>query len=478
VADREPFGALASRSDRGKDVAGGSLAARLRRCAVRFALVVIAAGATLVPAGMAVAKPTFTPQAKAAAIVEPAVVYLEIQWEAWVRNSFSGQLLDPQSVSFVAQCTGFAVSNDGFIATAGHCVDPGRAGVAPEIFAALADRHAEAGTEAHRQAEVTDMMINAEITGPSVGEPAVRTVFAQRGAAKPGLHSGEAIPAQVVSLQPASAGDVALVKVEKSNQPMVTLSDSSDVPVGTDVLAIGYPAAADSVSDATLEPSTRDGTISKAGTEKGAAFFETSAAPTPGMIGGPVASLNGDVVGLVSHGPSAENPAGNLLAASSVISKELAKAGVDNQLGKIDRDFRGGLNDYYEGRYTAAIEKFDQVLAVVPSHAQAQEYRQQAIGLRTTEGDPAPVDLGRPAIFGGAGLLLVGAILLPILLVLRHRRRLGPAATRTHPTEAGQSLAIAGGGSAQAPALTYCANCGQGAPPGTSSCATCGKQFG
>ena len=90
---------------------------------------VLAAGVALALFGPlaapAVAKPTFTPEEKAAATVRPAVAYIEIQWEGWVRDKVTGKLFDTKSVQFTARCSGFAVSNDGFIVTAGHCVDPG-----------------------------------------------------------------------------------------------------------------------------------------------------------------------------------------------------------------------------------------------------------------------------------------------------------------------------------------------------------------
>lgn len=398
------------------------------RRASRFVLAaLLAVGAALLPTGVAVAKPTSTPEAKAAAIVRPAVVYIEVQWEGWVRDKVSGKLWDTNSVSFAIRCSGFAVSSDGFIVTAGHCVDPGVEGVAVSFFEEIASRYVKAGliSQSQTQEAINDMVANAEVEGESAGQPAVRKVFVQRGVAKSGLTSGEAIQAQVVSFRPVSEGDVTLLKVEKSNQPMVMLADSSGIQVGTDVLAIGYPASADNISDATLEPSNKDGKISNKRTEGGVPFYETSAATTQGMSGGPVANLDGDIIGLVSHGPAAEKQAFNFLAASSVISQELAKSGVKNQLGKIDKDYRDGLNAFYDGRYTAAIEKFDAVLAAVPSHAQAQDFRQQAVALRTTEGDSsdAAAGLGLVIILGLGCLFLVIVIVVIILLVVRGRKK-------------------------------------------------------
>ncbi len=402
--------------------------------AIRFALAtLLAAGAAIAAAGPADAKPAFTPEEKAAAIVRPAVVYVEIQWEGWVRDKVSGKLWDENSVVFASRCSGFSVSNDGFIVTAGHCVDPGVEGVGLSFFEEIAARYVDAGiiTQSDTGTLINDMLANAEVEGQTAGDPAVRKVFAQRGVAKSGLTSGEAMQARVVSFHPVSGGDVALLKVEKTNTPMVKLANSADINVGTDVLAIGYPASADAISDATFEPSNKDGKISNKRTEGGVPFYETSAATTQGMSGGPVANLDGEIIGLVSHGPAAEKQAFNFLAASSLIAEELSKSGVKNDLGKIDTDYRDGLNAYYDGRYSDSIERFDAVLAAVPSHAQAQEYRQKAVGLRETEGDPG---LGKGLLLiGGIGGLLVLVIIAVVIVVVVSRGRKRPAMAGAYP---------------------------------------------
>ena len=48
---------------------------------------------------------------------------------------------------------------------------------------------------------------------------------------------------------------------------------------------------------------------------------------------------------------------------------------METALGQVDQDFRAGLDALYEGRYTDSIERFDAVLAVIPSHIQAHAYR-------------------------------------------------------------------------------------------------------
>ena len=85
---------------------------------------------------------------------------------------------------------------------------------------------------------------------------------------------------------------------------MVQLADSSDINVGTDVLAIGYPASADNISDATFEPSNKEARSATSALRVGFRSTRRSAATTQGMSGGPVANLDGDIIGLISHGPA------------------------------------------------------------------------------------------------------------------------------------------------------------------------------
>jgi serine protease Do len=435
----------------------------------------MAAGAAVVGppavANAAVTKPAVSAAQRAAAIVRPAVVYLDVAWEGWIRDTTNGKLWDDKSVTMTVQCSGFAVSNDGYIVTAGHCVDPGVEGAGPSFFAEIAHRYVQAGLASAGQEPdlVRTMMGTSAVQGAGVGEPATMTVTVHRGAAMP----TDALPARVVSFHPASEGDLALLKVDKTNQPMVALAGTSDIPPGTDVVAIGYPAA----TDGGRQQSNMDGKV--IGPRTGA-FYDLSADTTQGMAGGPVTNLNGEIVGLVSAGPR--------LAGSALIATELAHNGVHSQLGKIDKDYREALDAFYGGHYSEAIAKFDSVLATVPSHAAAQDYRQQAVSLRESEGEPANTTMRYLIIGAAVALILAAAVGVVTLVVARRRRRppqspltgaypMAPVAyppisvppTPYSPAPATVRLA--------APTMTYCTNCGVGSAPGTEACATCGNRL-
>jgi serine protease Do len=385
--------------------------------------VLLGAGAAVAPAGAGWAKPAVNPAEKAAATVAPAVLYLEVNWHGQVRDRTTGTLYDPAGVDLTTRCSGFAVSSDGYLVTAGHCVDPGPEGITPAFLAAIADRFQQTNRLAptDRAAFLSTLATNAEVEGDGPGEPPRRTVTVQRGDVTPGRTGGaDVFSAQVIDVHSRSAGDVALLKADRTNQPVAALAGVPAPPTGTDVIALGYPV--DGQTGPTLSATVQGGQLSGPSTADGLPFYEVAAPTREGMDGGPVVSLNGEVLGLLSHAPGGTSGPPTALSPVSLITDELGKNKVHNDLGKIDKDYRDGLNAYYDGRYTEAIAKFDSVLAMAPSHIQAQQYQQKAVSLRETEGEPLDPQL---VLYGtiGAGVLLLILILLITVLIVRGRRR-------------------------------------------------------
>ncbi len=91
--------------------------------------------------------------------------------------------------------------------------------------------------------------------------------------------------------------DVALIKIEAKDLPVVRLGSSSDLRVGEWVVAIGAPFG--------FENSVTAGIVSaKAralGGDTPVSFLQTDVAVNPGNSGGPLFNLNGEVVGINSQ---------------------------------------------------------------------------------------------------------------------------------------------------------------------------------
>lgn len=101
-----------------------------------------------------------------------------------------------------------------------------------------------------------------KLEGPTPGSPPERDVFVQRGTARAGRRSGDAAPARVVDSRPLREGDVALLKIDRSNLPALEVAPAADVQIGSQVISIGYPSSTQEVTDETLEPTNKDGTVS------------------------------------------------------------------------------------------------------------------------------------------------------------------------------------------------------------------------
>ena len=109
------------------------------------------------------------------------------------------------------------------------------------------------------------------------------------------LQDRRELDAELIGSDPQS--DLALIKVDASDLPVVDIGSSDDLQVGEWVLAIGAPFGFDS--------SVTAGIVSAKGrslpTDNYVPFIQTDVAINPGNSGGPLFNLNGQVVGINSQ---------------------------------------------------------------------------------------------------------------------------------------------------------------------------------
>jgi serine protease Do len=130
--------------------------------------------------------------------------------------------------------------------------------------------------------------------------------------------------------------DVALLKIEASGLPRVTLGDPAQLKVGEWVVAIGSPFG--------LENTVTAGIVSAKGRalpqENYVPFIQTDVAINPGNSGGPLFNLKGEVVGINSQ---IYSRSGGYMGLSFAIPIDVAMD-VQNQLkngGKVTRGWLG-----------------------------------------------------------------------------------------------------------------------------------------
>jgi serine protease Do len=124
------------------------------------------------------------------------------------------------------------------------------------------------------------------------------------------VNGGQEYEAKVIGKDPNN--DIALLKVEGSDFPVLPLGDSDALKVGQMAIAIGNPLGefANSVSRGIISGVQRDVTAgSKFGQEERLSnIIQTDAAINPGNSGGPLFNINGQVIGVnVATAQGADN---------------------------------------------------------------------------------------------------------------------------------------------------------------------------
>ena len=198
-----------------------------------------------------------------------------------------------------------------------------------------------------------------------------------------GISTSKSLTARVITSKPFDDGDVALLKVDATNTPALPLATSANIVIGEHDISIGYPVEVRKSTDASLSPSYKDGTISSQRTVNDGKFkvYETSAAIGHGMSGGPTINEAGEVLGINSFGPIESDAAFNFIRPSEMLGELLKSQGVENTVDPTQQEYLAGLDAYFAGDRSTALEHFDNVLADVPSHSFALHYRTLALAL-------------------------------------------------------------------------------------------------
>jgi len=113
------------------------------------------------------------------------------------------------------------------------------------------------------------------------------------------LLNGDTIPAQIVGRD--IAYDLAVLKVNRGNLPIVTVGDSSKISVGESVVAIGSPLGlASTVTSGIVSALNRPVTAGSLGSESYVNAIQTDAAINPGNSGGALLDSQGRIIGVNS----------------------------------------------------------------------------------------------------------------------------------------------------------------------------------
>ncbi|NLH17633.1 MAG: DegQ family serine endoprotease [Phycisphaerae bacterium] len=148
------------------------------------------------------------------------------------------------------------------------------------------------------------------------------------------INDGRELQAKVIGTDPKS--DVALIKVEADNLPVIDLGDSDKLEIGEWVIAVGNPFG--------LSETVTVGVVSAKSRSVGIAeyedFIQTDAAINPGNSGGPLLNLEGQAIGINS---AIFSQSGGYMGIGFAIPINMAK-NIKEQLlksGKVTRGYVG-----------------------------------------------------------------------------------------------------------------------------------------
>jgi hypothetical protein len=248
--------------------------------------------------------------------------------------------------------------------------------------------------------------------------------------------------------------DVAIIKIEVKNAPILKLADSEKVQLQDHVTVIGYPGAADTFSSgllsskSALEATINDGKISaKKQSTSGAPILQTSTPATHGNSGGPVVNDANEVIGLLTFRGDTVNgqevSGFSFIVPSNTVMEYVKSAGAANEEGPTDRAFREGLDNYWNQYYSAAIPKFEEVKRLFPQHSEVDRLIQSSQQAKAEGKEKSSFPFWIVAVIVGVlfiiGLLLIIIIIAVVVMRRRKGKKPGPAAPDTgksHPTPA------------------------------------------
>jgi V8-like Glu-specific endopeptidase len=356
------------------------------------------------------------------------------------------------NVSAISLGSGFFISSNGYIATNAHVVSTTREGEAKAkqiLFWQMVHQVAhrlgrEARTFSRSDLNQLDQYSSLQ------NFQRFHHVIIPDGTALPfeikqyGAPTGENID---------QGKDVAVIKIEVKNAPILKLADSDKVQLQDHVTVIGYPGAADTFQSgmlsarSALEATINDGKISaRKQAASGAPILQTSTPATHGNSGGPVLNDANEVIGLLTfRGDTVNNQEVSgfaFIVPSNTVLEYVKSAGAANTEGPTDTLFREGLGYYWDQYYSYAIPKFEEVKRLFPQHSEVDRLVQSSQQAKAEGKEKSSFPFWLVGVIVGVLFILLIIILIIVAVVVIARKRkkkeapAGPGGGKPYPTPA------------------------------------------
>jgi len=323
------------------------------------------------------------------------------------------------NVSSIALGSGFFISSNGYIATNAHVVSTTHDGedkAKQALFWQMVVQIAKQIGKDPRSLNTSFIMQHSELQNFQLYHHVI-------------IPDGSAFPFEIKQYgAPTGEGndqgkDVAIVKIEVKNAPILKLGDSDKVQLQDHVTVLGYPGAADTFnsgllsSKSALEATINDGKISARKTaSSGAPILQTNTAATHGNSGGPVLNDQNEAIGLLTFRGDTVNgqevSGFSFIVPSNTVMEYVKSAGAANDEGPTDTAYREGLNYYWDQYYSSAIPKFEEVKRMFPQHSEVDRLIQASQQAKAEGKEKSSFPLWV------VGVIVVVLLLLGLLIVL------------------------------------------------------------
>jgi S1-C subfamily serine protease len=386
--------------------------------------------AVLIPLQQSSVVSADSPGERLAMYAKPAVVRIVDGAVGQIFFQPPGYTGQSYNVSAIGLGSGFFISSNGYIATNAHVVTMTHDGEEKAKQALFWQMVQQIGQQLGKDPRsLNHNFINQHSTLQSFKK--IHHVIIPDGSAFPFEIKQYGAPTGESSDQ---GKDVAIVKIEVKNAPILKLSDSDAVKLQDHVTVIGYPGAADTFqsglldSKSALEATINDGKISARKTaSSGAPILQTSAPATHGNSGGPVLNDTNEVIGLLTFRGDTVNQQEvsgfAFIVPSNTVTEYVKSAGASNEIGPTDKLYREGLESYWGQYYSDAIPKFEEVKRLFPQHSEIDRLLQSSQQAKSEGRDKSGFPFWLVAIILVVLFVLVLILIIAVIIFLVARRR-------------------------------------------------------
>jgi S1-C subfamily serine protease len=225
------------------------------------------------------------------------------------------------------------------------------------------------------------------------------------------------------------ASDVAIIKVEGSNYPVVQLGEIDTAVQGADLSILGYPGNASDnglvdsgSSKATLTTGKVSAVKNASGSDK--KLIETDTTIGHGNSGGPALDDDGTVVGIATYTVDGSGEGNGVFNYIRDIKdfKDLADARniTFDTNSATQAAWQSGIANFYSSHYSKSLKDFATVKELYPNNSRVDEFI-AAAEKRVAAGEDV-VDFPLIPVLIASGVVLVG-LAIGITLVVRHHKK-------------------------------------------------------